>query len=53
MQNEFEKKYLEKRKIAKRQCPKCGLPMKKWYSGAGGRTFIGCSSITCGYKEEI
>jgi len=36
------------------KCPKCGTPMVKFYSGAGGKTYIGCPKIaTCGYKEEI
>ena len=36
------------------KCPKCGTPMQKFYSGAGGKTFIGCPKIaTCGFKREI
>jgi len=35
-------------------CPKCGKPLKKWYSGSGGRKYIGCEDLSgCGYKYEI
>jgi len=36
------------------KCPKCNTPMSKFYSGCGGRIFIGCPNLKdCGYKEEI
>jgi len=35
------------------KCPVCGMPLKKWYSGAGGKTYIGCSDILCNYRQEI
>ncbi len=34
------------------KCPKCNKALKRW-QGLGGRIFIGCSDIKCGYKEEI
>ena len=34
-------------------CPKCGKPLKKWYSGYGGRTYLGCENLLCGWKVEI
>lgn len=35
-------------------CPKCGKPLTNYYSGTGGRSYIGCSDFsTCCYKEEI
>jgi len=39
--------------LTKRTCPRCGKPLQKWYSACGGKEFIGCSDIRCGYKEEI
>ena len=36
------------------KCPKCGTPMQKFWSGAGGKIYIGCPKLKdCGYKEEI
>jgi len=36
------------------KCPKCGHPLDKFYSGAGGKTFIACTNLSgCNYKKEI
>jgi len=32
------------------KCPKCGIPLKKWYL-IGGRTREECPA--CGYKDKI
>jgi ssDNA-binding Zn-finger/Zn-ribbon topoisomerase 1 len=37
----------------KMNCPTCGKELKIWYSGAGGKKFLGCSDILCNYRKEI
>jgi len=34
------------------KCPICNKDLKKWYSSAGGESYIGCSDISCDYKKE-
>lgn len=34
------------------RCPKCKKPLSEWF-GLGGKKYLGCSDLTCGYKREM
>jgi len=31
-------------------CPRCKKPLTEWF-GLGGKKYVGCSDLTCGYRR--